>query len=289
MSFQVLNLSKSYNRFNPFKKCEVLEDVSFNINKGELYSIIGQNGVGKTTTIKCILKFIKKDRGEISFEGKDMSEIIEKGKLGYLPEELVYPSSISAMSYITDMGILKGMDKELIKKKISELACLFELDKCIDKPIKKLSKGMRKKVGFIQAVLNEPEFLILDEPTDGLDPVARRIMLDYIKSLRQSGCSILVTSHILADLEMVCTRVGIMDRGCIINEVDLEKLRKEKCKTSIKVLVKNEDDFKEKVYILEKEKPLIFKNIEELKILNIDYSNQTLEDIYFNTLKKGKD
>lgn len=219
MSLRVSNLQKIYE--DPFKRHrnESVKNVSFEISNGEIYALIGQNGAGKTTTIKCILKFIKPSKGIVQFNGKDLNSIMEKNEVGYLPEMLQIPSIITARQYLKDLGILRGLVNKDVEQKIKELSMLLDIDKALDVNINKLSKGMKRKIAFIQAVINSPQLLILDEPTDGLDPISRRKILQYIRTMADNGSTILITSHLLADLEKISDRVGLMDEGQLLSEV----------------------------------------------------------------------
>lgn len=222
MSLKISNLKKIY--IDPFKRnrTESVKNVSFDISKGEIYALIGQNGAGKTTTIKCILKFIKPTKGEITFDDQDLNVIMEKNKVGYLPELLQIPSIITARQYLMDLGILRGLEGKYVNWRINELAMLLDIDKALDMNINKLSKGMKRKIAFIQAVINDPALLVLDEPTDGLDPISRRKILKYIRTMANNGTTILITSHLLADLEKICDRVGLMNEGQLLSEISIK-------------------------------------------------------------------
>ncbi len=221
MSLRVISLQKIY--IDPFKRngTESVRNVSFDISKGEIYALIGQNGAGKTTAIKCILKFIKLTNGQITFNDKDLNIVMEKNKVGYLPELLQIPSIITARQYLKDLGILRGLESKYVDCKINELAILLDIHKALDMNINKLSKGMKRKIAFIQAVINDPELLVLDEPTDGLDPISRRKILKYIREMADNGTTILITSHLLADLEKISDRVGLMDEGQLLSEISI--------------------------------------------------------------------
>lgn len=283
MSLAVKSLRKSY---GIIKSHEVLRGLSFEIESGGIYSLIGQNGVGKTTTIKCILKFIKKTSGEIKFNEKDLSYIMDKSKVGYLPEVLLFTGLVTAKEYLRDLGILKGMNYKYIDKKVSELSGYLEIAEDLNRPISDFSKGMKKKIGFMQAVMNDPEFLILDEPTDGLDPVSRRKILSYIRNMGDNGTTILITSHILADLEEISDKVGLVSRGMLVSEINPKVFIDST--QGFEILVETEKNMgvEKKLYKLTGNEKLEFQNIDKLSILDIKAKIRSLEDWYFDVLER---
>ena len=170
-----------------------------------------------------ILKFINTSSGSIKYDDKSISYLMKSKKIGYMPESLTFSKTVSLKDYLTDLGSLRSVDTNSLKNKVDFYADHLDLSKDLKRSINKFSKGMKKKTNFIQAIIHEPEFLILDEPTDGLDPISRRKMLSLIKKMAMNGCTILITSHILADLERICDRVGLMHEGRLIAEIKLNK------------------------------------------------------------------
>lgn len=279
MGFKICNLKKT------IKGEKILDDLSFEIDEGKIYALIGQNGSGKTTTIKCILNFSKSNSGTITFNGKKIKTLInERFKIGYSPEVLLFPKSITLYAYLYDIGILKGVSLKCLKDRILELTELFYLSEYLNKNILNFSKGMKRKIAFIQSLLDEPKFLILDEPTDGLDPVSRRKVLDYIKDLSSNGTSILITSHILSDLEKVCDNVGVLYDGTIIDEINVHNYSVYKDVSDVKLTLKSNDQRQQ--INLERDGFVLFdgkhkKNIEKIEVKSFD-----LEDWYFNLLNR---
>lgn len=274
MSLKVENLCKSYERV---KKKDILKNINLEIKKGEICSIIGVNGVGKTTLIKCILGLSKLDSGQVSINGLSLNELKKKGSIGYLPEFLLFLKNINLEEYLNDIAIIKGMDKKIAQKRIEELIKEFGLYEHRKNNIMKFSKGMKRRVGFIQSILNNPKILILDEPTDGLDPYWRRKMLEHIKKIADEETVILVTSHILADLEMISDKVVVMEKGQILKEIESKDFKYKNFK--LKIYMKNND---EKEIEIDEE---IIKFSEEVSGIQI-IKNDTLEDIYLKTLSE---
>mgnify|MGYP005845988015 CR=1 FL=1 len=287
MSLKIKNLRKVYTlSFN--KKIEDLKKLDLNIKDGEIYALIGQNGAGKTTAIKCILNLVKKTGGEVSYNNMSIYSLMEKRKVGYMPEILGFPDKISFKKLMLEIGALRKLSDADIIKKINILSEMFRIHEKIDLPLSSYSKGMRKKVNFIQSIIHDPELLILDEPTDGLDPVSRRIMLNHIKDIADKGCTIVITSHILADLENICNRAGIIHDGSLLNEICTQEYFK--INTSYKIDI----DFSGRGEINRITADNINFNIDirqydSMKISGIEYKTKNLEEWYFDTLRKAGD
>lgn len=281
MSLVIDNISKRYHKTKKY----VLKSLTLNIENNTINSIVGINGAGKSTLIKSILGLIKINTGSINFNGGNINELIKKDKVGFLPEFLEFSKSVKLYDYLRDMSIIKGMDKATANKKIDELLYEFDLSDNKNHYISNFSKGMKKKVGFIQSILHEPELLILDEPTDGLDPISRRKMLDYIKKMSET-CTILITSHILADLELISDNVYILSEGQILdkisrneyinNEIDIELLFSDKHTEKFKLLSSN-NSFE-----------MNSTNSEIIDEIKINSSYKGLEDIFMSSLQRNR-
>lgn len=218
MSLIINNVKKSFHK-NP-----VLKNVSYTIQKGSLLALIGQNGAGKSTLIKCILNFLKLDGGEIRFQGKSVMQWMEEGKVGYMPEILHGMEMIEIGEYMEDLMTLRGLTKKEYEDRWNELIELFCLKEHLTKTFQECSKGTVKKVMFLQAILHKPELLILDEPTDGLDPISRKRMLCEVDRMKKEGTTILLTTHILSDIVMVADEVAVLQKGEMIAGCALKDL-----------------------------------------------------------------
>jgi ABC-2 type transport system ATP-binding protein len=196
------------------RKFEALRGVSFEVSRGEIFGLLGPNGAGKTTIIKVLLGIIRKSRGEAYLLGHLAGRRAGRIRVGYLPEHLRIPTHHNAYSALDYYGRLSGLSSGEVKARRGELLAEVGLpaDRHRDR-VKKYSKGMLQRLGLAQALLHDPDLLILDEPTDGLDPVGRREVRDLLGRLRQRGKTIFLNSHLLQEVEMVCDRVAILNRG----------------------------------------------------------------------------
>lgn len=278
MSLELSNICKKYG-----VKKQVLKNLSLQVKNNTICSIIGTNGVGKSTLIKSILGLIKIDSGCIKYNNMDISTLIKQGKVGYLPEYLDFSKNILLYTYLKDMSIIKGMDTTTVDENINFLLDLFDLKKNAYESIHTFSKGMKKKVGFIQAILNSPNLLILDEPTDGLDPKSRRTMLNFIKDMTNKNCTVIITSHILADLELISDTVLIIHDGQIIDEFSRENFQLKNIKISI--LFKNNEIEILKSDFIGNNFKIDCKDSEILKEIEVATKYSSLEDLFLNSLQ----
>jgi ABC-2 type transport system ATP-binding protein len=196
-----------------------IQDVSFSVKKGEILGFLGPNGAGKTTAMRIITGFMPPTRGKVSLGGYDVVEksLEVRRRIGYLPETVPLYTEMGVSNYLKYMGTLRGMSPKAIKQRTSEVIDLCRLGDYRKTAIGKLSKGFRQRVGIAQAILHEPEVLVLDEPTIGIDPIqvveTRRLIGDLGKSQ-----TVVLSSHILPEVSMVCERVLIIHEGRIVAE-----------------------------------------------------------------------
>jgi ABC-2 type transport system ATP-binding protein len=210
------------------KTKEVLKGVSFDVAEGEIFGYLGPNGAGKTSTIKCVLGLIFPDAGTISLFGRSPLDPKSKEKLGFLPENPYFYDYLTAREFLDFYAQLFGVTREERIERIARLLKLVDMERASDLPLRKFSRGMLQRVGLAQALINEPTFVILDEPLGGLDPLGRKEIRDIILGLRDAGRTVLFTSHILQDIEMICDRVAIIVGGRILSEGRLADLVSEK-------------------------------------------------------------
>lgn len=214
---EIKNLTKYYG------KHKGIEDVSFNVEEGEIFGFIGPNGAGKSTTIRTLLKLIKKTSGAANIFGKDISttktcELLKN--VGYLPSEVFYYDGMKAIDLLKYSASFYNKD---CTKKIKELSETLELD--LNRKIEDLSYGNKKKVGIIQGLLHEPKLIILDEPTSGLDPLIQQRFFNILQEENKKGSTILFSSHILSEVQKMCSRVAIIKNGKIIKLQKMKELR----------------------------------------------------------------
>ncbi len=213
------NVSKS------FKKFRALDNIQLSLEKGECVSLIGPNGSGKTTLIKCLLGMVIPDKGELLFDGKSIAgEWNYRSRIGYMPQISRYPQNLSISGVLTMMkDIRKNSSQELDE----ELIHLLNLEAISDKKLGTLSGGTRQKVSACLAFLFSPPVLVLDEPTAGLDPLSSEILKNKIRSERAKGKLILITSHILSDLDEITSQVVYMQEGKLKFHKALQQLKQE--------------------------------------------------------------
>lgn len=207
------NLSKIYRDFWGRKKVHALKSLDIEVKQGEIFGLLGPNGSGKSTTIKLILGLLFPTSGRVLVFDKDASETSKNERIGYLPEESYLYKFLSAEETLDFYGRLFDMSAADRKKRVEELIKLVGLSGARHRQLKEYSKGMTRRVGLAQALINDPDLILLDEPTTGLDPIGTREMKDLILALRDQGKTILLCSHQLADVQDVCDRVAILHQG----------------------------------------------------------------------------
>lgn len=192
-----------------------LQDLSLTVERGEIFGFLGTNGAGKTTTIKIVLGFTPATAGRVRVFSGDPATPETRRRLGYLPEVANYYGFLTVPELLAFYGEVCGMTAALIKARTEELLVLVGLADVRQRPIKTFSKGMMQRAGIAQALLHDPELLILDEPMSGLDPLARAQMRDIIVGLKKQGKTVFFSSHELSEAEIICDRVGIMRQGSL--------------------------------------------------------------------------
>lgn len=204
---EIKSLTKWYGIFRG------VEDVSFNVEPGEIFGYLGPNGSGKTTTIRCALGLLRPGSGEIRLFGRPVrsGQATEHDRIGYLPGDFRIWRGLTAERSLRMFAALGGRASCEARQKLAER---FSLD--LDRPVAELSKGNRQKVGVLYAFQNKPDLLILDEPTSGLDPLMRQIVLDLIREAAAGGAAILLSSHDLSEVSAVCSRAGILREGRLV-------------------------------------------------------------------------
>lgn len=208
------------------KRIEALRGVSFEVRQGEAFGFVGPNGAGKTTAIKCALQLIHPSRGSIEIFGKPPSDASARARVGYLPENPYIYSYLKPLEFLHLCGQLCNMSPADTDRRARELLERLSLGHALERPVGKFSKGMMQRLGMCQALLHEPELLILDEPFSGLDPIGRKDIRDILDEQHKQGRTLLLTSHVLSDVEMMCDRVAIVNLGRVTAYGALEDLLK---------------------------------------------------------------
>jgi ABC-2 type transport system ATP-binding protein len=219
----VQNISKRY------KDVLALDNVTFTINKGDIFGYIGPNGAGKTTTIKIMVGLLNKTSGHLSINGFSMPEqkTFAHKFIGYMPQNVAFQQWRSANHALSTFGRLSGIDKSKLQSRIDETLDLLGLTTYKNKRVSKLSGGTIQKLGIAQALLHNPDLLILDEPLNGLDPDSRYQVKHILKQLSTNGTTVFFSSHILSDVQDVATKICILDWGHVVTIGSLEELKSE--------------------------------------------------------------
>jgi ABC-2 type transport system ATP-binding protein len=285
MVIQTENLTKYYGNSRG------IEEINLSVKDGEVFGFLGPNGSGKTTTIRILLDFIRPSSGRARLFGLDAhtDSIRIKSRIGYLPGEYGMYEKMKAIDYLQFLGSLRSDKKPPMKDKLIEL---FDVD--ISRRIKSFSHGNKQKLALVQAFMHDPELLILDEPTNGLDPLIQQQFYELILELKESGKTIFFSSHILSEVERICDRVAILREGKLValhKISDLKKLRLQ----SIEVTFRHELD--ESIFRLDGVRKIeknantvhllidaningILRKISEHPIDNISCRDASLEDIF---------
>jgi ABC-2 type transport system ATP-binding protein len=203
---------------------QALKDVSLSVEKGEIFGLLGPNGAGKTTFVKILLSIIRPTGGEGQLLGNTLGSIAIREKSGYLPENHRYPTFLTGLQTLHFFGRLHGLRGHALDDRARSLLELVGLRDWASVKIKRYSKGMLQRLGMAQALLNEPELLFLDEPTDGVDPVGRKEIRDLLKELKSRGTTIFLNSHLLSEVEAISDRVAILNRGEVLKVGTVEEM-----------------------------------------------------------------
>ncbi len=207
------NLTKVYRDFWGRQKVRALKALDLEIRRGEIFGLLGPNGSGKTTTIKLILGLLFPTSGEVLCFGRDATDVTKNERIGYLPEESYLYKFLSAEETLDFYGRLFKMSRRLRRQRTADLIEQMGLARAKKRQLREYSKGMTRRIGLAQALINDPELILLDEPTTGLDPLGTRDMKQMILELRQQGKTVVMCSHRLDDVEDVCDRIAILYEG----------------------------------------------------------------------------
>jgi len=221
---EAVGLTKIFKDFWMRTKARAVDSVDFQIYANEIFGLLGPNGSGKSTIIKMILGLLHKTRGRLTVFGRQPSDVSVKKYIGFLPEESYLYRFLTARETLDYYGKLFGLDGRTRRRRTEELLEMVGLTQVAHRPIGEFSKGMTRRIGLAQALINDPDFLILDEPTAGLDPIGTRQVKDVLLALRRRGKTILLSSHLLADVEDVCDRMVMLYGGKIRAQGTAEEL-----------------------------------------------------------------
>jgi ABC-2 type transport system ATP-binding protein len=213
---QVQDLAKTYRIGFWMKKVEALRGVSFEVRPGDLFGFIGPNGAGKSTTIKILLGLLKADAGAATLMGQPAGTPSSRAQVGFLPEQPYFYDYLTGSEFLWFYGQLSGLSWKALKTRVDEVADMTGLKpEARHRKLRTYSKGMLQRIGLAQALLSKPKLLVLDEPMSGLDPLGRRDVRELLKSLHAQGITVFYSSHVLSDVEAICTRLAMVVDGKI--------------------------------------------------------------------------
>src|SRR6266852_9197353 len=225
-AIEVQGLRKRYSA-----RIVALDGVSLAVQPGELFGLLGPNGAGKTTTVKILLGLTRATEGSATVDGRPVSDPESRRRVGYLPEGHKIPGYLTARQTLSIFGRMSGMEKKAIVRRTDELLERVSLSDWRDVRVKKFSKGMTQRLGLACALIHEPKVLLLDEPTDGVDPVGRREIRDLLREeAKANGSAVLLNSHLLSEIELTCDKVAVLRRGKVAAAGTIEELTRRSAK-----------------------------------------------------------
>lgn len=210
-----VGVTKTFRDFWMRPRVRAVENVDLEVRRGQVYGLLGPNGSGKSTTIKMLLGLLQPTAGRIAILGKRPKDVETKRRIGYLPEESYLYRFLTGRETLEYFGRLFGLDRRARRERIDMLLEMVGLEAVQDRPVGEYSKGMQRRIGLAQSLINDPQLLILDEPTSGMDPVGAHQIKELISTLARRGKTVLLCSHLLGDVEDLCDRVAIMYGGRI--------------------------------------------------------------------------
>ena len=275
-----VGLTKIFRDFWNRPKARAVNDIDFEINEGEVLGLLGPNGSGKSTTVKMILGLLYPTAGALSIFGRSPKAVEIKKNIGYLPEESYLYKHLTASETLDFFGSLFNLSKEERQQRTEQLLDMVGLSHVRRRPVGEFSKGMARRIGLAQAMINDPDFLILDEPTSGLDPIGCKEVKDLIMLLKKRGKTVLITSHLLSDVEDICDRAIILYGGKIRAEGSLNSLLLDTDASRITMpLLKPE--------VTEKVIKILRENLAG-EDFTIDHPRRTLEDFFLGVIDQAK-
>lgn len=229
------NLTKTYRDFWGRQKVRALKALDLQVKRGEIFGLLGPNGSGKTTTIKLLLGLLFPTSGEVNILGRPAADVAKNERLGYLPEESYLYRFLNAEETLDFYGRLFNIPAAVRKQRVAQLIQMVGLESAKKRQLREYSKGMTRRIGLAQALINDPDLILLDEPTSGLDPIGTRNMKNLILQLKEQGKTVIMSSHLLGDVQDVCDRVGVLYQGELKELGRVEDLLKIVEQTEIRV------------------------------------------------------
>jgi ABC-2 type transport system ATP-binding protein len=225
LAISTSHLSKTYTSgFRGKRQVNALQDFSLDVESGQIFSLLGPNGAGKTTFIKILLSLTRQTGGSAMILDHEVSDDRARLSVGYLPENHRYPGYLTGEQVLRSFGALGGVTGPLLQSRTATLLELVGMKDWRNVKVKKYSKGMMQRLGLAQAMINDPDLLFLDEPTDGVDPVGRAEIRDLLRNLKTRGKTIFLNSHLLSEVELISDRVAILDKGRLLRVGTVDEL-----------------------------------------------------------------
>ncbi len=275
-SIETNNLTKVYTSSFGKKNVQALTELSLSVERGSIFGLLGPNGAGKTTLIKILLGITFPTSGNANILNEDISNYKIKSRVGYLPENHKYPSYLTGGNVLKFFGKLNGLDGDIFEKKIDELLELVKLSKWKNTKVRAYSKGMMQRLGLAQALINDPDLIFLDEPTDGVDPIGRKEIRDILINLKSQSKTIFLNSHLLSEVELITDRVGILNKGKLLREGTVKEFTEKKEEFTINI----ENDLSPEA-LSELQKEVIFSNVKKnsysVKVADIKELNRFID------------
>lgn len=270
------HLTKVFHRGVGQQAFVAVRDVSFTVQPGEVYGLIGPNGSGKSTTMKALLGLITPTQGRASIFGIDSQKVESRNAVGFLPENPYFYKHLTGLETMLFFGRLCGLKGQRLQDQARELLKLTGLEDAAQRKLGGYSKGMLQRIGLAQALVHEPKLLVLDEPTAGVDPAGSRRIRDLILDCKARGITVLVTSHLLEQMQEVCDRIGIMADGRMVKEGALSQL----------IAVENQTEL-----VIEDASPELLAQIKALvpkdKLVRVGQPHTTLERLFLKETGEG--
>ncbi len=277
---QIRNLTKIYRDFWGRKKVQALNSLSLDVQPGEVFGLLGPNGSGKTTTMKLLLGLLFPTEGDITILGKAASDVSKNERIGYLPEESYLYRFLNAEETLDFYGRLFNMSGDDRRQRTNELIEQVGLQHARRRQLKEYSKGMTRRIGLAQALINNPDLVLLDEPTSGLDPLGTRDMKDMIRKLRDEGKTVVMCSHLLADVQDVCDRIAILYAGELKEFGRVDELLKAQEETQLLTSHLDSTTVDEIRQVLVKHNATLH---------SVDNPTSSLEDLFLKTVQRSQD
>ena len=264
----------------PFHRRSIVavRDLNLRVEPGEIYGLLGPNGSGKSTTLKIILGLVSPTRGRTKIFGRDSSLVESREAVGFLPENPYFYKFLTGEETLRFFGKLSRLNGPRLNTRVEELLKLVGLTNARKQRLATYSKGMLQRIGLAQALINEPKLVVLDEPTAGVDPAGSRDIRDIVVDLKKRGASVLLSSHLLGQVQEICDRVGILAKGTLVREGRLEEL----------IAIENRSEL-----VLENASESLLQEIEKLaagsnaKLIERRRSTTTLERLFLDATKES--